>query len=183
MILQGLVLTFMVTLIPALSINAAAQEATAQKSEKEGKLATAKPAPVYVYRLDYTIREMENGKVLNSRKYMLMAESGDWARSRVGNRVPNPSGEKEAPYREVGMNIDCRVREQGEEILLDSRIGLSSVVPREPGATLNPSPFFRSVNSEVTAAVSLGKPTIIGAMDDVTTNQRFEIEVTVTKVK
>jgi hypothetical protein len=148
-------------------------------------LLVAATKPVAVYRVDYTIREMEDGKVLNSRKYMLMAESNGWARSRVGNRVPISMGEKGVTYENVGMNIDCQVRERDDVILLHTSIESSSVVPREqalvPSAGGNP--VFRRVSSDVTAAVSMGKPTVIGSMDDVTSNRRFEIEATVTKVK
>jgi hypothetical protein len=70
-------------------------------------------------------------------------------------------------------------------MLLESYIESSSVVPREqalvPSAGGNP--VFRRVSTNVTAAVSPGKPTLIGSMDDVTSNRRFEIEATVTKVK
>lgn len=185
MILQGLVLAFLATLLPALSMNAAAQEATSEKSEKEAKPAPA-TKPVAVFRLDYTIREMEDGKVLNSRKYTLMTKEGnDWARSRVGSRVALPTGKEDSQlmWQDVGMNIDCRVHEQGETVLVDSRVDSSSIAPRELGPGANPNPVIRHVSSDDTGAVSLGKPTIIGSMDDVTSNHRFEIEVTVTQVK
>jgi len=182
MILPGLVLAFLGTLIPALSISAAGQEASSEKSEKEAKSAPA-TKPVAVYRVDYAIRELEDGKVLNTRKYMLMTESQGWARSRVGSRVPILGGEKGVNYQDVGMNIDCRVRERDDMILLDTNVETSSVVPKEESRAADLAPVFRRLSSNVTAAVSLGKPSIIGSMDDVTSNHRFEIEVTVTQVK
>jgi len=182
MILQGLVLAFLVTLFPALSMKAAAQEASSEKSEKEGKVA-AVAKPVAVYRVDFTMREMEDGKVLNTRKYMLMTDSQGWAKSRVGSRVPISTG-NEVTYQDVGINIDCRVRDRDDAILLDTSIESSSVVPPEqaPGSSAL-RPVFRRVSSNVTGAVALGKPTIIGSMDDVTSSHRFEIEATVTQVK
>jgi hypothetical protein len=187
MILQGVVLTFMAALFLAPSINAAAQQASTEKGEKEVKemkqAAATKPV-VAVYRVDYTIREMEDGKVLNSRKYTLMAkEGGDWARSRVGSRVSVPTGKETFQVQNVGMNIDCAVHEQGETILLDSRIESSNLAPPGAGESTDSNPILRQVSSNVTAAVSLGKPAIIASLDDVTSNHRFEIEVTVTKVK
>jgi len=183
-VFRGQALVLLAAVLSTLGLRAAAQEASSEKSPKEGKLAAA-TKPVAVYRVDYTIREMEDGKVLNSRKYMLMAESDGRAQSRVGNRVPITL-EKGPTYDNVGMNIDCHVRERDDVILLGTRIEFSSVVPPEqaPTPSVNyPNPVFRSVSSDVTAAVSLGKPTLIGSMDDVTSNRRFEIEATVTKVK
>jgi len=182
MVFRGQALVLLAVVLSTLGLRAAAQEVSSEKSPKEGKLAAA-TKPVAVYRVDYTIREMEDGKVLNSRKYMLMVETNDWARSRVGNRVPI-MGEKGVTYENVGMSIDCRVGERDDVMLLESYIEFSSVVPREQAPTPSESnPVFRRVSSNVTAAVSPGKPTLIGSMDDVTSNRRFEIEATVTKVK
>jgi hypothetical protein len=51
--------------------------ATAQQETKVQK-------PVTAYRLEFNVRELENGKRLNSRNYMMMSEDGSYARIRVG---------------------------------------------------------------------------------------------------
>ncbi len=165
-------------------MNARAQEAGLQKNAQEGKPAAARN-DWDIYRVDYVIREMEGSKVLNSRKYMLMAETQQWSRTRVGSRVPVTVGENQVQYQDVGMNIDCRVREREDQRLLDTTIESSSVATPESSiaTTSSPHPVIRRVNSTVTAAVTLGKPTVVGIMDDVTSNHRYEIEVTVTQVK
>jgi hypothetical protein len=181
MIRQSLKLVLIAACLPLWAVSMRAQEGKLETApSKEPKLST-------VYRVDYTIRETEDGKVLNSRKYVLMAmthQRGDnWTRSRVGNRVPI-MGEKGVQYENVGMEVDCRVEEQDDLIVLESVIDLSSIVPREqaPGPGFN-NPVLRTVHSQVKSVVSLGKPTVIGVIDDVTSNRRFEIEATVTQVK
>jgi hypothetical protein len=149
--------------------------ATAQQETKVQK-------PVTAYRLEFNVRELENGKRLNSRNYMMMAEDGSFARIRVGNKVPYQTAEKQYQYNNIGMNIDCRPHEQQEGVALDVQVDFSSVAPPSETAP-SYNPVFRSNRSEVQTVVAFGKPTLITSLDDVESNRRYEIEVTVTKVK
>ena len=148
---------------------------TAQQETKVQK-------PITAYRLEFNVRELENGKRLNSRTYMMTAEEGEYARIRVGNRVPYQVAEKQYQYSSVGMNIDCRPREHESGVALEITVDFSSVAPQsETAPSFNP--VFRSNRSEVQAVVALGKPTIVTSLDDVESNRHYEIEVTATKVK
>jgi len=158
---------FCLPLIPKVAI--AQQETKAQK-------------PVTAYRLEFNVREIENGKRLNSRNYMIMAEEGSFARMRVGNRVPYQTAEKQYQYSNVGMNIDCRPREHENGVALEITVDFSSVAPSSETAP-SYNPVFRSNRSEVQTVVSLDKPTLVTSLDDVESNRRYEIEVTATKVK
>ncbi len=195
MMVQGLLLVLVATAFPLTVMNAAAQgastekrsEAASEKSAEDLKAATTRKA-ANVYRVDFTIREIEGGRVLNSRKYMLMVEDQQWARTRVGNRIPYRAGvgEGQWQYQDVGINIDCKAHEpEDRQVLLDTRISAPSLAAPEPssGESSGRLPVLRNLSMEVTAAVTLGKPTIIGSMDDVTSNHRYEIEATVTPVK
>jgi hypothetical protein len=156
--------------LPLLPTAAIAQQET--KAEK----------PVTAYRLEFNVREVENGKRVNSRSYMMMAEDGSFARVRVGNRVPFQTAEKQYQYNNVGMNIDCRPHEQQEGVALDITVDFSSVAPQSEGLPgLNP--IFRSDRTEVQTVVQFGKPTLVTSLDDMESNRRYEIEVTATKVK
>jgi len=156
---------------------------TAPAQQEKGKEPVASaPKPVMAYRLEFSVQEVENGKRSNSRNYMMMAEEGYWAKIRVGNRVPYQSAEKTFQYRDVGMNIDCRPREHEGGVALEITVESSSVAPQSETAP-GSNPVFRSNTSEVQAVVALGKPTVVASMDDVSSNRRYEIEVTATKVK
>ena len=138
--------------------------------------------PITAYRIEFNVREVENGKRLNSRNYMMTAEDGSFAKIRVGNRVPYQTAEKQYQYNNVGMNIDCRPHEQQEGLALDIMVDFSSVAPSsETAPSFNP--VFRSNRSEVQTVVAFGKPTLVTSLDDVESNRRYEIEVTATKVK
>ena len=158
---------FLLLLIP--NIATAQQETKAQK-------------PVTAYRLEFNVREVENGKRLNARNYMMMAEEGSYAKMRVGNRVPIQTADKQYQYNNVGMNIDCRPREQENGVALDILVDISSMAPSpQPAPSYNP--VFRSDRTEVQSVVALGKPTLVASVDDVESNRRYEIEVTATEVK
>jgi len=138
--------------------------------------------PITAYRLEFNVRELDSGKRVNSRNYMMMAQEGSFAKIRVGNRVPYQTAEKQYQYNNVGMNIDCRPHEQQEGLALDIMVDFSSVAPPSETAP-SYNPVFRSNRSEVQAVVALGKPTLVASLDDVESNRRYEIEVTATKVK
>jgi hypothetical protein len=149
--------------------------AIAQQETKAQKQITA-------YRLEFNVRELDNGKRVNSRNYMMMAEDGSFAKIRVGNKVPYQTAEKQYQYNNVGMNIDCRPHEQQEGLALDIMVDFSSVAPPSETAP-SYNPVFRSNRSEVQAVVPFGKPILVTSLDDVESNRRYEIEVTATKVK
>ncbi len=185
MMFRGLLLALLGAALPFTAISVPAQEGGAGKNTGLLKTAPEEKAAT-AYRVEYTIREMEGNKAINTRKYMLMAASDQVARTRVGSRVPIVTGDmKQVQYQDVGMNIDCRVDDRGDQLLLHTTVESSSVAAPEGSsvATSTGNPVFRRVNSTVTAAVTLGKPTIVGSMDDVTSNHRYEIEVTVIQVK
>ena len=167
------VMAFCLPLIP--------NSASAQQ-EKGKEAATTEQKPVVAYRIELNVREIEAGKRLNSRNYMMVVEDGDWAKIRVGNRVPYQSAEKQFQYQNVGMNIDCRPREREDSIALAILVEFSSLaLQTETAPTFNP--VFRTERTEVESIVTPGKPTLVASMDDVVTNRRYEIEVTATKVK
>jgi hypothetical protein len=155
--------------------------ASAQQ-EKGKESATMEQKPLAVYRVEFNVREIENGKRLNSRSYMMMAEDGNWGRIRVETCVPYEKSEKQYDCRNVGLSIDCRPREREGKVALDINMGFSSVAPPAEGApTFNPA--FRTDSTEVHTVVEQGKPTVVATFDEVSANRRTEIEVTATKVK
>ncbi len=164
--------------LPLISNPASAQQ------EKSKEAATTEQKPVVVYRIEFDVREIENGKRLNSRNYLMVVEDGQWGRIRVGNKVPYQSSEKQLQYQDVGMNIDCHPRGREDSVALDIGVESMSVVPPEqPTAATTLQPMFRQQRSNITTVLTPGKPTLVASMDDVVTNRRYEIEVTATKVK
>src|SRR5215469_9244172 len=51
------------------------------------------PAPKHYYRLNYVLKESDEGKVINQRAYTIPTTAGDeWSRLRAGTRLPVTTG-------------------------------------------------------------------------------------------
>ncbi len=167
-----------------------AQEA---KEKPSGELAAAVSL---VYRVEYVVREIEKGKPVNTRSYVLMARAGrggvpaDRAGFRVGSKVPilmartpKPEGAStQVEYEDVGMNIDCWVKEVDQGLSVHTNLEMKSVANSEMSSTPS-TPVIRRFHIEDDTLVVPGKPGIVGSIDDVTADRRYEVEVTATKVK
>jgi hypothetical protein len=184
-------------LLPAV---AAAQESSKQEvkvtskgAERESSKMEVTIAPISVYRLDYVIHELDNGKQINQRKYSLSAEAThgpgkDWARVRVGRRVPVPVAAKPGgeplnfQYMDVGMSLDCALREDDGGLVLETSVEMSSVVTGGELAAQG-APVTRQARANMVSLLTPGKPTIIGTLDDVDSTRSYQIEVTATRMK
>jgi hypothetical protein len=98
-------------------------------------------------------------------------------------------GAKPAPatqyaYADVGVNIDCRVREVAKQLLLYADVEISSVAPPAKGVTAPvATPTIAQVKVNVSTAVTLGQPRVIAVIDDPSVQRKLEVEATVTPVK
>ena len=155
----------------------------AQNTDKEKSTGAAQSKQTTAYRLEYSISELDDGKRVNGRTYALLLTEDDWGKIRVGNRVPYSTTigtqASSIQYQDVGMNIDSRLREQENGIFLRTNLEWSSVASRENSS----NPVFRQLRFDSTSVIPVGKPTVLGMMDDVTSTHRYEIEVTATKIK
>ena len=100
---------------------------------------------------------------------------------RMGMRVP-VQGEKGPNYMDVGLRVDAKVRpRQGNDVWLSTRFELSSLV--EQPQTVNGALPLRSVEYSTATVLAPGKPVVIASGDDLGSQKRFELSVTVTKLK
>jgi hypothetical protein len=142
------------------------------------------------YRVEVKINELEKGKTVNTRNYvMLMAMSKTQraaiGRIRVGSRVPYATKASEFQYQDVGMNIDCNLTPlDGDHVQTDLTVDSMGLAgERETVSPTNANPVFRTLRWSGTPAVALGKPTVVSEVDDVTSDHRYQIEMTVTGIK
>jgi len=141
------------------------------------------------YRVEVKINELEKGKTVNTRSYlMVMAKSKgrDYAmgRIRVGSRVPYATKTGEFQYQDVGMNIDCDLYPlDADHVQGQLTVASSGLVSREQVSPVNTNPVFRNLNWQGSPTVVLGKPTVVSEVDDVTSDHRYQIEITVTTMK
>jgi hypothetical protein len=149
----------------------------------------ASPAVKHYYRLNYVLKEWDDGKVINQRAYTLpttaradtltiSTTAGDeWTRLRAGTRLPVPKG-NEVSYIDVGVNIDNRLREAGDMLSLELTADITSAAPETGNATV--APALRQVRATTQSLITAGKPAIVFTADDPASHHRFELEVTAT---
>jgi len=146
------------------------------------------------YRLDYTIKELDEGKVVNTRTYSLVLQSAEergpsFGEVKTGTRVPISAGTKEGDssiqYIDVGINISARLHVMADNsgLLLTGNVEISTLAtgPGSTGAT--GAPIIRQIRSNTTGEIVAGKANLIAALDDPISRHRFQIEVTPIKLR
>lgn len=170
-------------IVAAIVIYLAAVAAAQQEKPAEQPAA----APTNTYRVQYTVSEVADGKRINSRSYeTLMQEPAggavQWSQIRMGNRVPVP-GEKGLHYLDIGISIDSGLQREGGQLVMRTRIDLSSLAPEQQGSAPSAMPVLRSIRFNSDNLVSTGQKIMISSGEDVNTNHRFEVEALLTRVK
>jgi hypothetical protein len=163
--------------------------AVAQDKPAESPLAKTE-RPLSFYKVEYVLRELQDGKAINSRNYAMSIEDGKRGEAKVGARVPVSTGMvggiPQFQYLDVGVNLLCVVEGKGDYASLRTTIEISSfAIPEQATAAVNSDvrPVLRQMRAELPAVVPLAKPTVIGTVDDVNSTKRYEVSVTATKLK
>jgi hypothetical protein len=175
-------------LIAALMSAGAFTKAWAQESGATKTASEIEKSP-HAYRLDFSVNEMEGGKKINSRQYSMNLNSGDENQIKIGTRVPvEAKPPTDFQYLDVGTNIWCRLRDRsdmsalGDYISLQVRTDISNfAVPEQQGQQVRP--VLRQMNINASTLALVGKPTVMGSVDDPNSKRQFQLEVTVTKLK
>src|ERR1700720_1005605 len=159
-----------------------AQDSTAAKPAAEAA------EPGHAYKLDFSVNELDDGKKVNSRQYSMNLSTGDANEVKIGTRVPVEAKQGEFQYIDVGTSIWCRLRDRhdvawlGNDLLLNVRGEISNfALPEQQGQQVRP--VLRQLNINASTLAVLGKPMIIGSVDDPNSKRQFQLEVTVTKLR
>lgn len=160
------------------------------ESKKEAAAQTAKDQPVQAYRLDFAFNELADGKIVNTRHYSMNLTGVESNEIKIGTRVPVVSGTGSKPvetqyqYVDVGTNIWAQLRDRGDEWVLVVRSEVSNL-----DTTSNPehvgvnAPVIRQIKISGSTLLVVGKPILIGSMDDPNSKRQFQLEVTITKLR
>ncbi len=144
----------------------------------------AAPVPKHYYKLNFVLRETDDGKVLNQRTFTVNISAEpphvggvppEWWNVRSGTRVP-ASGSKDVNYLDVGVNLDVRAEEVAEGLQMQITSEISSVAT-EGGIGVT-APAIRQVKVRAAVLAPIGKTTGVFTADDPASKHRFELEVT-----
>jgi hypothetical protein len=152
----------------------------------EGKPAAKVDAekPVHAYRLDFAVKELEDGKVVNTRQYSMNLQADDANEIKIGTRVPVETGQgSQFQYIDVGTNIWCRIGERSDGMPLSVRAEISNFAIPEQSTNREAHPLIRQLQIKASTLAQLGKPMVVGSVDDPNSKRQFQLEVTVNKLK
>ena len=163
------------------------QDAAQAKSSTEAR---AQPGvdttekPVHAYRLDFSVNELEDGKKINTRQYSLNLNADDANEIKIGTRVPIESKQGEFQYLDVGTNIWCRIGERsGRHPAERTRRDQQFRHSRAAGRPRRPVLYYGNSRSTPALWLCLGKPMVVGSVDDPNSKRQFQLEVTVSKLR
>jgi hypothetical protein len=178
--------------VVSLGMSASAGFAQDQEAAKESSSGLMKSKQVQPYRLDYSFNEVADGKIVNTRHYSMNLTSGNSNEIKIGTRVPvavasSPSAPTSMQYQylDVGTSIWSQLREHSDELTLAVRAEVSNldVGTSAPGGTLALPPVVRQIKIDGETLLVVGKPIVIGSVDDPNSKRQFQLEVTITKLR
>ena len=137
-----------------------------------------------VYRFDFVLTTTEGNGSPSNTSFTLNLQDGERGEMVVGKNVAlyaTPSAGPNAaagpafvgsPRQDVGMKVVAMFRPQGDDVLLDVNVELS---------TLDQPSTIRKVVARGNALASPGKPAIVTSLDD--DHKRYQLSVTPTKLR
>jgi type II secretory pathway component GspD/PulD (secretin) len=144
-----------------------------------------------IYRLTYTITDIDGGKRGDAQTFALIAASGERTLFKLGSRVPivtgsydtaNAGPETQVQYQDVGMNIEATVTGSVDGLMLRTKVEQSSLAGDQSAGSAK-DPVVRQSVLEGVSALSPGKPIVLGSLDVPSTTRKQEIEVTAEQLK
>jgi hypothetical protein len=145
-------------------------------------LAVAQEKPI-VYRLEYTITEMDGAKKLTSRSYTLQVEDRHKGTMRVGTRVAVSGSNPLEPatqfeYREVGVNLDALPSTlDATSLRLETTVDINSLVTPDGSAGAGRRPVNRNCRDQVSTIIPLDKLVTLTTQDDPSYNTSMQVQV------
>lgn len=155
-----------------------AQESAPSKASSE---VTDKPASAY--RLDFSVNEREDGKTINTRQYSMNLNAGDSNTVKIGTKVPAEAKQGEMTYIDVGTSIWARLKERDNSLVVEVRSEFSNFATPDQANRSNSMPLLRQFQISASTVALLGKPIVVGSVDDPNSKRQFQLEVTVTRLK
>ncbi len=171
-------------LMIALMFAGGMNSARAQESTASAKSTAQEPTKsLEAYRLDFSVDELQDGKKMNTRQYSMNLNAGDSNELKIGTRVPVEGKQGEIQYIDVGTSIWSRLSSHNGQLELAVRAEISNFAMPEQAEAHDPRPVLRQLKISSSTLALLGKPMVVGSVDDPNSKRQFQLEVTVTKLR
>jgi Bacterial type II and III secretion system protein len=138
-----------------------------------------------IYRLTYTITDIDGGKTTGTQHVSLIVASGGKTTLRQGNRVPLVTGtsdgakvaeSSQVQYVDVGLNIEASLEGSLDSVRLRTKVEQSAVADEKSSVGLQ-DPVIRQTTLEGTSTLAQGKPLVLGSLDVPGSTRHEEIAV------
>jgi len=138
-----------------------------------------------LYRLTYTITEMDGGKRIGIQHFALIVASGGKTTLKEGSKVPVTTGilnaggttqNSQVQYLDVGLNIEASLDGYLDGVRLRTQVEQSSIAEEKSGIGIQ-DPVIRQTTLDGTSTLVQGKPLVLGSLDIPGSTRHQEIEV------
>ena len=147
--------------------------------------------PRKLYRLTFTLTQMDGGTKVGVQHFGLVAAAGMRSTLKRGSKIPvvtetnsEASGaQTQFQYLDVGISLDVTPEEYAGGIRLKAKVEDSSVAPEATPIANVQEPVVRQTTLEGSSFAVLGKPLVLGSLDTPGSTRHTEVEVLVEVVK
>jgi len=168
------------------SQNAIAVRGSAEDVQLAQKICADLDRPKKVYRLTFTIRDVESAQHADAHHFALVVASGGKTIFKQGSKVPivtgtydagTPSQTTQLQYQDVGLSIEASVDAYADGGLrLHSKVEQSNVAEEKSGIG-SQDPVLTQTVLDDTSHLTPGKPFVLGSIYIAGTTRQQEIEV------
>jgi hypothetical protein len=139
------------------------------------------PEPPKFYKLEFVVKELSGGKVMNSRSYTTITRGEHNNQSiRTGDKVPVSTGSGGFTYIDVGVSIDVvDVAQSGNDLRMHVTADFSSA-EKDPGL---PNPIIRQTRWSSNVVLPLKKGTVLFSSDSTASKSQTQLELTATPLQ
>jgi type II secretory pathway component GspD/PulD (secretin) len=141
--------------------------------------------PKKLYRLTYTVSEMDGAKRVSSQRFTMMAADGQRVTLKQGSKVPIATGsvgtapasaETQFQYLDVGINFDSTLSSVAGGAVMKTKVEQSSVAETTTIAQVQ-EPVIRQTSLEGTSVLTAGKTLTLGSLDIPGSTRHLDVEV------
>ena len=138
--------------------------------------------PKKLYRLTYTITDMDGKNRIGTQSFSVVAVPGNETDLKQGSRVPvltetgTAAENSQITYLDVGINIETSIDNSADGVKLHAKIAESSLAEDKTPAN-GPDPVIRQTTLEGTSTLIPNKPLDIGSLDVPASTRHEEIQV------
>lgn len=180
----------MISLAGLMTLSGLAQSSD-RASEKQSATPHAVENATRFYQLSFVLQELDNERIINSRKYTMIMRSGKEQSPgsiRAGEKVPFSStsgASTQWQQIDVGVSIDCqRLEDRGNGVSLHIRAEISNVMDTHGESSPHSSlPIIRNDQWASTVVLPMNRPTVLFSSDDPASKRTMRLQLTVALVR